>query len=139
MANASVLALDGTAMEHCKGFLTGLKLGAMSAPMLGVFLVILLDQVRPNFFVGEFGYLPDLVTESSLSLPFTCLLGGFLGAVSDYRRDRSAPQWAIVLLLSLPTFLISVWFLGSWLLRFLGREAVLRWLFEHGIWWKGMV
>ena len=126
-------------MEHCKGFLKGLKLGVMSAPVLGVFLVILLAQVRPDFFFGELGYLPDLLTESFLSLPFTCLVGGLLGAISDYRRDRSAPQWVVVLLLSFPTFVISVLFLGSWLLRFLGREAVLRWLFEHGIWWKGMV
>ncbi len=126
-------------MEHCKDFLKGLKFGVWTGPMIGVVLVILLDQVRPNVFFGEFGYLPDLFTESLLSLPFTCLVGGFLGAVSDYRRDRSPPQLAVVWLLLLPTILVMLWFIGSWTLQFLGRETVLRWLFEHGIWWKGMI
>jgi len=126
-------------MEHCKDFLKGLKFGLYAGPMMGVVLVILVNQVRPGTFSGEFGCLPDLFTESLLSLPFTCLVGSFVGAVSDYRRDRSQSQWAVVLLLLLPTILVSLWFLGSWLLQFLGRQFVLRWLFEHGIWWKGMV
>lgn len=116
-------------MEHCRGFIKGLKVGLVAAPLMGILSFMILLKVKPGEARTEIGGLDVLISETMFCLPVSVSMGALTGAISDARRDRQTPQILTVVLLLLIVVPIMIVFLASWFVRIVGE----RWLFDHGL------
>jgi len=115
-------------MEHCQGFVKGLKFGMLAAPLLGILSFVILLEFNPREVTSEVGF--DIpIGETMFCLPASISIGALAGAIVDARRDWQAPQILTVWLLLLIVVPITMVSFAFWFVRLVGE----RWLYDHGL------
>jgi hypothetical protein len=72
-------------MDHCRGFVRGLKIGAMSAPLMGILSIMILLKFKSHAVDSEVGW--DVpIAETLFWLPVSASIRALAGAIAGARR-----------------------------------------------------